>query len=364
MKSLKSLLIFIPSIENGGVEKNLQIIANFLATKKINIVILTAFKNKNFKFSKNIKFINLDSEYSRYFQKRFFRLIICIYLFIVKINFKDFIILSFQSSVVAIILSKIFRKNIILRLNTSPSKYISNFFLKKIYRLFYNLADLIIVNSNEFKKEFYKLFKIDCINIYNPFIPYSQKKIKFNFFKKNHLNIINIARLTEQKDHLTLLRSIKILIDKKIKIKAAIIGKGHTEKKLNDYIKKNNLKKNIILLGYKKDAYNYIKLSDAFVLTSMYEGLPNVLLESLYSKKYIISSCCPTGPKEILKNGKYGSLFKIKDYKKLSKILEDIYYNKNNKNIKNKIQLGFKSLNRFNYQNNCLKYYNQINKYI
>jgi glycosyltransferase involved in cell wall biosynthesis len=364
MKRLKSLLIFIPSIENGGVEKNLQIIANFLAKKKINIVILTAFKNKNFKFSKNIKFINLNSKYSHYFQQRLFRLIICTYLFIVNINFKSFIILSFQSSIVAIILSKIFRKNVIIRLNTSPSKYISNFFLKKIYKLFYNLADLIIVNSNEFKKEFYKLFKINCKNIYNPFIPYPHKKIKLNFFKKKYLNIINIARLTEQKDHLTLLRALKILVDKKIKIKAVIIGKGDTERKIRNFIKTNNLNNNIILLGYKKDAYNYIKLCDVFVLTSLYEGLPNVLLESIYSKKYTISSNCPTGPNEILKNGKYGSLFKVKNYKELSKILENIYNNKNNHNIKNKIKLGFKSLNRFNYQNNCLKYYDVINKYI
>ena len=132
MKSIKSLLIFIPSIENGGVEKNLQIIANFLAKKKINIVILTAFRNKNFKFSKNIKFINLDYKYSRYFKKRFFKLLICIYLFILKINFKDFIVLSFQSSVISIVLCKIFKKKIIIRLNTSPSKYIKHFIILQI----------------------------------------------------------------------------------------------------------------------------------------------------------------------------------------------------------------------------------------
>ena len=119
-----------------------------------------------------------------------------------------------------------------------------------------------------------------------------------------------------------------------------------------------------MLLGYKKNAFNYIKLSDVFVLSSIYEGLPNVLLESLYSKKYIISTNCFSGPKEILKNGKYGSLFRIKDYKKLSILLMNFNKNKNNKSIKYKIQCGFKSLNRFNYQNNCLKYYNEINKYI
>ena len=120
--------------------------------------------------------------------------------------------LSFQSSIASIVLCKIYRKKIIIRLNTSPSKYIKNFFLKKIYKTFYSLADLIIVNSYEFKKEFYKLFKIKCKNIYNPFIPYTNKKIKLTFFKKDNLNIINIGRLTEQKDHLNLLKAIKILV--------------------------------------------------------------------------------------------------------------------------------------------------------
>jgi len=71
MKRLKSLLIFIPSIENGGVEKNLQIIANFLAKKKINIVILTAFKNKNFCNSKkaNCRFELITKEEFNIFNK-------------------------------------------------------------------------------------------------------------------------------------------------------------------------------------------------------------------------------------------------------------------------------------------------------
>ena len=57
------------------------------------------------------------------------------------------------------------------------------------------------------------------------------------------------------------------------------------------------------------------------MLTSLYEGLPNVLLEAQVLKKFIISSNCPTGPREILLNGKAGSLFKVGDYKKLSDLI-------------------------------------------
>ena len=53
-----------------------------------------------------------------------------------------------------------------------------------------------------------------------------------------------------------------------------------------------------------------MKKSDALVLSSKFEGLPNVLLEALTLKKLVISSNCPTGPKEILDHGKGGLLFK------------------------------------------------------
>ena len=98
-----------------------------------------------------------------------------------------------------------------------------------------------------------------------------------------------------------------------------------------------------------------------FVLTSIYEGLPNVLIESLYLKKYIISSDCPTGPKEILNNGQYGDLFKVGDYNQLFKLLKN--FNNKSKKIRYKIKQGYKSLSRFGHKNNCKKYLQIISKY-
>ena len=59
-ESLFSLVIFIPSIEGGGVEKNLYYIANFLSKKKINVYILTAYSDFKKKFNNSIKFISLN----------------------------------------------------------------------------------------------------------------------------------------------------------------------------------------------------------------------------------------------------------------------------------------------------------------
>ena len=84
------------------------------------------------------------------------------------------------------------------------------------------------------------------------------------------------------------------------------------------------MNKNVKLLNFVENPYNYIKQTDLFILSSKYEGLPNVLLETLVIRKFIISSDCPTGPKEILSNGKGGLLFKNGDYKDLSKKLYSI----------------------------------------
>ena len=84
------------------------------------------------------------------------------------------------------------------------------------------------------------------------------------------------------------------------------------------------------------------------------------MLEGIVLNKSIISSDCPTGPKEILKNGKYGILFKTKSIKNLEKKL----INLNLFNLTKMKKLAQKSLVRFDYQMNNEKYYNLIKEYI
>ena len=59
-------------------------------------------------------------------------------------------------------------------------------------------------------------------------------------------------------------------------------------------------------------------MSDVFILSSKYEGLPNVLQEAAYLNKYIISSDCKTGPREIINKYKFGELYKLGNVKRLS----------------------------------------------
>ena len=141
-----------------------------------------------------------------------------------------------------------------------------------------------------------------------------------------------------------------------------IIGYGEEKNNLINYINQNNLNKKVKILPFQKNPYNLINSSDIFILTSIYEGLPNVLLEAQVLKKFIISTDCPTGPREILLNGNAGYLFKMKNYKELAKLIVKCL--KNKKLMNSKIKIGYKNLNRFDYNKNLNKYYSIVSMYL
>ena len=92
--------------------------------------------------------------------------------------------------------------------------------------------------------------------------------------------------------------------------------------------------------------------SNLFVLSSVYEGFGNVLVEAGMFKIPIISTNCKSGPKEILNNGKFGDLVNVVDTKKLSKlILKNL-----KKPNKDKVLKMYKSLKIFNIKEHVTKY--------
>lgn len=356
----------MPSIEGGGVEKNFIIISNYLANKFSNTVLITSEKKHN-KYFKNLEIINPKIKTDKNSSRRFKYILCLIELIKLFIKNRNYLVFAFQANVYCALICKFFKIKIIIRSNSSPSGWKLNIFRKKIFRLLLSLPDKIIVNSIEFRHEYKKNFNLNSVCVYNPLnkneiIKLSKFKIKDNFFDKyKKLKIIFVGRLVDQKDPFTFVRSLNLLKNE-IKFRALIVGKGHLKSKLQRYISTNHLTKNIKMIDWQKNPYGYIARADVLVLTSHYEGLPNTLLETIALKKNIISTDCPTGPKEILDNGKGGLLFKIGDFKSLSKLL--IKFNKNDKNLKKKINYAWKRLARFDYQKNLKKIFLIIKAYI
>lgn len=361
----KNLVIFLPSIEGGGVEKNAFIITNYLA-EKMSISVITASKEFKNKFDNNIEFISPRLGIWNSFGRKT-KYLVCLFLLLKKyLKKKNFLVMSFQANIYCIILCKILNIKVIVRSNSSPTGWANNFFKNIIFRTILKKANKVIVNSIEFKKQLNKKFSVDSKCIYNPLnIHEIKKKSKVKMSKiyknKKSLKIINIGRLVDQKDQLTMLKALK-LISKKIKFEAVIVGKGILKNKLENYVRRNNISNQVKFINFKQNVYPLINQADILILTSLYEGLPNVLLEAIALKKFPISTNCMTGPKEILYNGKGGLLFKIKDHEQLGRKI--IYYLKNKQKCKIMLKKSYKGLNRFDKNLNLQKYLNEINKLI
>ena len=284
----KKILFFMPSIEGGGVEKNLFIVSNYFSKKFKNIYLITTSTEFEKKFSKKIEIISPRKKFWRRYGRRIKYFVCLILLIKTLIRNRDIKVFSFQANIYCLIICKLFNIKIVVRSNSAPIGWSKNFFKKFIFKRLLKLADITMVNSIEFKNEIKKKFNVTSKVIYNPLnkkeiIKLSKKKINNNFFKKNTLKIINVGRFTNQKDHLTLLKAINIVKDK-INLRLMIIGRGVNLISMKKYIIDHNLKKIIKIVNFTDNPFPFIKKSELFILTSTFEGLPNVLLETLVLK--------------------------------------------------------------------------------
>ena len=145
--------------------------------------------------------------------------------------------------------------------------------------------------------------------------------------KNNNLGFnvyVSIGRLTKQKNFIFLLECFKKIIEKNNNNYLYILGNGEDLRKLEKFVDENNLKKNIFLEGYKKNIYEYLNKSKAFILPSLWEDPGFVLIEAAYANTLIISSNCNNGPKEIIEDNQNGFLFKSNDKSDFLRIFEGL----------------------------------------
>ncbi len=132
--------------------------------------------------------------------------------------------------------------------------------------------------------------------------------------------IVGAGKLAEWKGFDNLINAI-YECKKSIDVKLIILGDGPLKKILHSQIKELNLEDSIELSGYVDNPLNYYFHADVFVLSSRVEGLPNVLVEAMMCGCTPVSTDCPTGPKELLQDGKYGYIVPVDDHKKLARAI-------------------------------------------
>ena len=112
--------------------------------------------------------------------------------------------------------------------------------------------------------------------------------------------ILSIGRLTKQKNHELLINFANYILKEGNNLNFVIIGSGDNEKYLKEKIKKFNIEDKVFLLGYKKNVFKYLKKAQYLISTSLWEDPGWVVIESAVCNTIVISSNCPSGPKEFI----------------------------------------------------------------
>ncbi len=212
----------------------------------------------------------------------------------------------------------------------SPS--LRNNLMLKLIRRYYPWADGIVAVSKGVADDLSQVAGIarDRIQvIYNPIVtPTLREKARAPLDHPWFMNgqapvVLSVGRLTatNQKDFPTLIEAFA-QVRRSRPARLMILGEGEQRANLEAMVKKLGLEQDVLLPGFVANPYPYMRRASVFVLSSRWEGLPGVLIEGLYCGAPLIATDCPSGPREILKDGQYGQLVPVGDANALARAIE------------------------------------------
>ena len=298
--SKKSILVFVSQLCNGGSERVAANLSDELS-KKYRVILVTYTKPTKNDYSCGVKRIVIDEAKSRFFKYNY----LVRHLKKIKKNYNITHSISFCSKANYLnVMSMVNDKTIIsIRSYLKYSEVDQQYY--RLNKVAGKYCDEEVVVSKQLIDEQVKEYKSskDKIKVIHNFV--DKEKIDKCLKEKNNINIskntiINVGRLSNQKGQKYLIRAMSLVIKKVPDVELVILGKGELEEDLKKEIKELHLEKNVKLLGYKSNPYIYMKQANCFVLSSFFEGMPNVILEAMYTGLPIISCDCISGVREII----------------------------------------------------------------
>ena len=113
--------------------------------------------------------------------------------------------------------------------------------------------------------------------------------------------LIACGRLVDQKDYPTFLKAVRI-VRQHLPVETWILGEGPLRNKLEGYAEKLGIYNSVKFLGFQKNPFKFFASANVFVLSSIYEGFGNVIVEAMACSLPVISTDCPFGPNEIIQH--------------------------------------------------------------
>ncbi len=183
-------------------------------------------------------------------------------------------------------------------------------------------VDIIIGQTDEMSQELVSFVGLPSSKVFTMFNPIDKdlidEKIKEPFMlDANYVNFSAVGRIAKRKDLKTMIAAFKEVLNTIPNSRLYIVGTGSDEDYYNmikRYVEKLDMKSQVFFEGFQTNPYKYIYHSDAFLLSSEIEGLPNVLLDALYLNKPVVVTRSIPFIKQIIKEGINGYSVDIHDY--------------------------------------------------
>lgn len=342
MKKKISVMFILPDLETGGAERIVTTIANHLSRDKFEPKILLLRKQGAYLdfLKSDVEIIDIDTERIRHSLKPILQEI---YRRKPDIVFSGFGEVNAYLSLFIKLFPKV---KFIARETNVVSKHVTKTEIKFFYN-FYNNYQQIIAQSEDMMNDLVNNFKISrskIIKINNPVdFDFINAKLSFSTkpesFKYNYKNVVAIGNLSARKGFDNLLKVFSRLKNEKIILH--ILGDGRDREILHQMKEFLGLK-NVVFHGIQENPYEFLKFADLFILSSRYEGFPNVLLEAGACGTYSLANNCPGGINEIIQHETNGEISDIENHEDFSqKIIQILHRSYDHEAIKNSIKSRF-----------------------
>ena len=337
-----SIIFILPDLETGGAERIVTTIANHVPREKFEPKIMLLRKEGGYlQFLKeDVEIIDLKTLRIRNGLKPI--------LSEIRKRKPDIVFSGFGevNAYLSMFLKFFPKTKFIARETNVVSKHVTRREIRFFYK-FYNNYDKIICQSDDMMNDLIDNFSIKkekLVKINNPVdFDFIEEKLvvseKPESFKEGFKNVVAIGNLSARKGFDNLLKVFEHLKNEKILLH--ILGDGR-DKELLHQMKANLGLENIIFHGQQKNPYQFLEFADLFILSSRYEGFPNVLLEAGACGIYALANNCPGGIQQIIQPKINGEISDIENFEEFAqKIKSVLRENHNSEAIKNSIKSRF-----------------------
>lgn len=321
-RSRLHIAFYLPSLRGGGAERVMVTLANGFAARGHRVDLVTAKAGGPYRseVAPGVRVVDFNKGRSL---ASFFPLV----RYLRRERPDAMLSALSHTNIIAILARKLARTplRLVVSEHSAPSHSLSGkgaaALIRTLVRSLYPQADAVVCVSNAARQDFCKMFdlpshKVHCI--YNPLDvgrvrEMAKQPIAHDAFPRNGAPVIvAVGRLTAAKDYPNLLRAFAKLRAQRT-ARLIILGVGEEEENLKTLSSELGLDNEVVFVSFQENPFAWIRASDLYVLSSRWEGLPGALLEALACGARVVSTDCPTGPREILEDGKWGSLVPVND---------------------------------------------------